>query len=431
MIPIQRLADLDPLARRTLLTRPGVVTTDLLTAVRTIVEDVRDHGDSALRAYSEKFDQVKLDTAEVRPEEMAAAKAALTPAQIAAIEEAHANITKFHRLQKTGDYETEVGSGVRMGRRMVPFRRAGIYVPGGLAVYPTCVLMNAIPAREAGVSEIILCTPPGPDGSVHPAVRYSALLSGVQRLFRIGGAQAIAAMAYGTATVPRCEIIVGPGNRFVTAAKKIVAADVAIDFLAGPTELLVLSDGSGRAAYIAADLISQAEHDPSTCLTLVTTNRAQAEAVDKELDVQMPRRERRDIVKTALTRHGALLVADSLDQAVEFTNDYGPEHLSIFTADPASVFRRIRHAGAVFLGETTPVASGDYGSGPNSTLPTLGEARRAGGLGISNFQKALTWLQLSPEGVGKLAPMQSELARLEGLEGHAAAIEIRREPHGA
>lgn len=434
MIGVRRLSELDPLTRRALLTRTGVVTPDLLAAVRLIVEDVRDHGDSAVRAYAEKFDKVRLEALEVPRAELEAAAGELTPAQRSAIDEAHRNVTEFHRnlagLLQDADL-VSARPGIRMGRRQVPFDRAGLYVPGGLASYPTTVLMNAVPPREAGVRDVVLCTPAGPDGRVNAAVRYAALVTGLTRIFRIGGAQAIAAMAYGTETIPRVEIIVGPGNRFVTAAKKVVSGDVAIDFLAGPTELLVLSDGTGEPAFLASDLIAQAEHDPAACVLLVTTDAAQAAAVAVELEKQVVHRERKEIIRNALTRHGALLVADSLDQALAFANEYGPEHLSIVVREPEKALPRVRHAGAVFLGEWTPVATGDYCTGPNSTLPTLGGARLTSGLSVNTFLKSITWQHLTREGLESLASMATTLAKLESLEGHLASIEIRRGRHGA
>jgi histidinol dehydrogenase len=285
--------------------------------------------------------------------------------------------------------------------------------------------MCAVAAKAAGVKTRVLCTPPGPEGKIPAAVLFAAESCGVERLFKIGGAQAVAAMAYGTTSVPRVEIIVGPGNQYVTAAKKLVSGDVAIDFLAGPTEVLILSDGRASAAFIAADLIAQAEHDPLACAILVTTSAKQAHDVDIELDRQVPALPRRTIIEQALKGQGALLVVDDLDEALDFANEYAAEHLVLAVRNPRRALQSIRHAGAVFLGDYSPVASGDYCVGPNSTLPTLGDARRASGLSASTFLKSISYELLTREGLRSIAPMATTLATTEGLAAHCRSIEVR------
>jgi histidinol dehydrogenase len=317
--------------------------------------------------------------------------------------------------------------GITLGRKVVPFSRAGLYAPGGLAVYPSMVLMAAAPANIAGVGELVLCSPPTRKGTLPDAVLYAALLSGVRRVFMLGGAQAIAAMAYGTQSVPPCDMIAGPGNRFVTAAKKIVANDVAIDFLAGPSEVLVLSDGTTNPSWIAAEMIAQAEHAPDACSLLVTTSSEQAEAVGNELAEQVEKRERTEVIGASLEDHGELLVASSLEEAVDFSNRYAPEHLVLSCENPERVLDSILNAGSVFLGEHSPVAIGDYCAGPNSILPTLGGALRVGGLTANSFVKTVSWQKLSSEGLASIRDIGMTLAKVEKLEGHGASIEIRDE----
>ncbi|MBI4564289.1 MAG: histidinol dehydrogenase [Planctomycetes bacterium] len=426
MIPIRRLAELDVQARRTLLLRPDVVTQEVLAAVRAIVSDVRARGDDAVRAYSEKFDKVRLASIEVGREEWDAGEKKVTQQEQVAIRSAFENLTRFHRQGLLKSFEYSPVKGILLGTRVVPYARAGLYVPGGLTRYPSCVLMTAVPAAVAGVREIMLCTPPGPDGTLPATVLHAARVAGVHRIFKVGGAQAIAALAYGTAAVPRVEILVGPGNRYVTAAKKLLSEFVAVDFLAGPTELLVLSDGNGNPRYIASDLVAQAEHDPDARSILVTTDPKQAEAVAQELAVQARVIPRFEIAQKALAANGAILVADTLPKAIAFVNDYGPEHLIIACDHPRDVMDEIRHAGAIFLGDMSPVAVGDYGVGPNSTLPTLGGARRFSGLSANTFTKTISFEFLTRDGLMQVAPVGIAMAKMESLDGHRASIEIRQ-----
>ncbi|MBI2901829.1 MAG: histidinol dehydrogenase [Planctomycetes bacterium] len=417
MIPVRSLAEYA-------IDRKAVVDDATFASCRGIVEDVRRRGDAAVREYAKRFDRVEPASFEVNTAEIEAAMGSVAPEVQAAIRTAYDRVFRFHHQGLLRGFEDTSRPGVTLGMRVVPFERAGIYVPGGLAAYPSSVCMAAAAANVAGVRETILCTPPEPQATLLCAAR----ICGVTRVFRIGGAQAVAAMAYGTESVPACEIVAGPGNRFVTAAKKAVADDVAIDFLAGPTEVLVLSDGTTSPRFVAADLIAQAEHDPAALSILVTTSREQAEAVAREFSVQIPRLERAAIVVHALRDHGALLVAPDFDAAVAFANRLAPEHLVISTRDPMEVLPRIRHAGAVFLGEHSPVAMGDYGSGPNAILPTLGDSRRRSGLSANTFVKTITYERLTPEALAREAAPAIALATVEGLGAHRRSIEIRHEP---
>lgn len=399
-------------------------------AVRTIVEDVRDHGDSALRAYAKKFDKVTLEAIEVPAAEIDAAERGIKQQEQVALRSALDNLLRFHRQGVPKAFEYAPVKGILLGRRFVPFARAGLHVAGGSSPLPSSVLMAAVPAVVAGVKEIFLCAGPGPDGSVSPAVLFAARIAGVHRIFRTAGAPAIAAMAYGTASIPRVEIVAGPGDRFVSGAKRAVSTEVAVDFASGPTELLVISDGTGDPRRIAADMVAQSEHDPSASARLVTTSAAQAEAVALELGAQGQGLPRAETIQKSLQKHGGLFVAADMAAVIAFANEFGAGFLSIVCDRPLPVLDQIRHAGSVFLGDLSPVAVGDYGVGPNAVVPTLGDARRASGLTASTFLKSIPFTFVTKEGLESVAPMSSALARLESLEGHLRSIEIRRERHG-
>jgi histidinol dehydrogenase len=405
--------------------RPGAVDDAALASVRAIVDDVRAKGDTAVRKHTKAFDKLDRESFAVTADEFAAAERAVNQQNQLAIRAMHESVTRFHKQGVVKAFETTPIRGITLGRVVVPFDVAGLYIPGGLAAYPSSVVMAAAPATVAGVKRLVLCTPPGPDGAVPPSVLFAAKVCGVEKAYTIGGAQAIAAMAYGTASVPRCDIIVGPGNKWVTAAKKIVAGDVAIDFLAGPTEVLVLSDGDASPKFIASDLVAQAEHDAAACSIFVTTSRKQAEAVGAELRVQASTHARAEIIRKSITENGALLVADALDEAIAFVNEYAPEHLVIACKNPPGVLTKIKSAGAVFLGEYAPVAIGDYGVGPNAILPTLGEGRRVSGLSAATFVKSITTCSLTKEGLQSVGPMAITLSKLEGLGAHQKSIEVR------
>ena len=407
------------LSRRSLLEGPA------LEAARAILREFRADPDGTLLRLARQFDGAELDRLEVAPAEMDGAEKSVPQDVRSAILSMRDSVARYHRVEIPKEFEIEPIPGVVLGRRVVPFERAGLYVPGGLAPYPSSVVMGAVPAAVAGVKEIVLCTPPTSRGTVPAAVLFAARVCGVSRVFKTGGAQAVFAMAYGTPTIPRCDVVVGPGNLYVTAAKSLVRDDVAIDFLAGPSEILVVSDGEAPARFIAADLLGQAEHGPDALCVLVTTSRAQAEEVVRELEGQWAACGRAAVIREALTRQGAVLVADSLDEAAAFADAFAAEHLVIATRRPLEVFRKIRNAGSVFLGDCTPVAAGDYGAGPNHILPTLGEARRRGGVGVETFLKRISYQRLSREGLGRIAPMAAALARAEGLDAHGRSIEVR------
>ncbi len=393
--------------------------------VARILADFRKDRDGTLRKLAKKFDGCDLKDLEVQPEEVAAAEKALPQTVRGAIRAMADSVLRYHKQDVARGFEFSPIKGVVLGKQIVPFDRAGLYVPGGLAVYPSSVVMAAVPASAAGVKEIVLCTPPAKDGKVPDAVVYAAMVCGVARVFKVGGAQAVFAMAYGTPTVPKCEVIAGPGNAYVTAAKKLVQDETAIDFLAGPTELLVLSDGETSAKFIAAELIGQAEHSPDTCCVLVTTSRGQAEDVARELEAQTAKAARAEIIRKAMASQGGLFVAANFDEALAFTNEFAAEHLSVSTKRPIEVLKRIKSAGSVFLGEYSPVAMGDYGAGPNAILPTYGEAARRGGLTAATFVRAVSYQLLSREGLEAMATHAMTLARVEGLEAHLRSIEVR------
>ncbi|HXG59965.1 MAG TPA: histidinol dehydrogenase [Planctomycetota bacterium] len=425
MIPVSPLT---PEIRRRYLSRRGAIEGAVRESVEAIRERVRREGDAALRALTRKFDGPDLERLEVGPDEWARAERALPQNVQAAVRSMYDSVVRYHKQDLARPFEFQPLKGVLLGKLVVPFERAGLYVPGGLAVYPSSVVMAAAPAQVAGVREIVLSTPPTREGTLPDAVLFAARVSGVSRVFKVGGAQAIFAMAYGTETVPRCEVLAGPGNAYVTAAKKLVQEETAIDFLAGPTELLVLSDGTTSPRFIAAELAGQAEHSPDACCVLVTTSREQAEAVARELEEQVRVLERAEIIRRAMTSQGALLVAASFDEAVAFANAFGAEHLTISTRRPVEALKRIRSAGSVFLGEYSPVAVGDYGVGPNAILPTYGEACRRGGLSANSFLKTISYQMLSREGLEQVAPTATTLARVEGLTAHLRSIEVRLGP---
>jgi histidinol dehydrogenase len=394
-------------------------------AAEAVLADFRKDPDGTLRALAKRFDKADLTSLEVGPEEVARAEERLPQAVKAAIRTMHDSVVRYHKQDLVKGFEIRPVKGVSLGKVVVPFERAGLYVPGGLAVYPSSVIMAAAPAAVAGVKQLVLCSPPREDGTLPDSVLYAARVCQVSRIFKTGGAQAVYAMAYGTPTIPRCEIIVGPGNAYVTAAKRRVQEDVAIDFLAGPTELLVLSDGSTSPAFIAAELAGQAEHSPDACCVLVTPSDTQARETAAELEAQAKRLDRAEIVRKALGAFGGLLVADSFDQAVTFTNEFAAEHLTLSVQRPVELLQRIRAAGSVFLGEYSPVAAGDYGVGPNAILPTYGEALRRSGLSASTFTRTIFFQHLSKEGLENVAPTVMTLARLEGLQAHLRSVEVR------
>ncbi|HLY74202.1 MAG TPA: histidinol dehydrogenase, partial [Planctomycetota bacterium] len=386
MTPVTRLT---AEARAKYLNRRGALSGDVEKAVDEIRADFKKDPDGTIRALTRKFDKADLATFEVTAEEVAQAEERLPQNVQVAIRTMYDSVVRYHKQDLNKSFEIQPIKGVSLGKLIVPFERAGLYVPGGLAVYPSSVVMAAAPAAVAGVKQLILCTPPGADGKIPDAVLVAAMVSGVSHIYKVGGAQAVFAMAYGTPTVPKCEIIVGPGNVYVTAAKKRVQDEVAIDFLAGPTELLVLSDGTTSPKFIAAELIGQAEHAPDTCCVLVTISDEQARAVDAEMELQAKSCDRAEIIRKSMSTQGGLLVANTFDDAIAFTNDFAAEHLTVSTQKPIEILKRLKAAGSVFLGEYSPVAVGDYGIGPNAILPTFGEALRRGGLSANTFTRPI------------------------------------------
>lgn len=395
-----------------------------------IVGDIRRRGDDAVLEYTVKIDGVTLTAAgmEVTAAEKKQAMAAL-PAELAdVLQQAAANIRRFYEEQLENDrpWTSSRGTGSWVGQRRTPLDRVGIYVPGGTAAYPSSVLMTAIPAVVAGVREVTMMVPPSPDGSVNPLVLAAAEIAGVNRIFRIGGAQAIAALAFGTATVPKVDKIVGPGNIFVTLAKKAVYGYCDIDMLAGPSEIMIVADGSADAAYVAADMLSQAEHDELASSILVTDSETVAAEVEQELQVQLATLPRAATAQTALERQGLILLVRDLNQAAECVNAAAPEHLEILTETPEDLFPGIRHAGAIFLGAYSPEPLGDYFAGPSHVLPTGGTARYASVLNADTFRKTTSLIAYAPADLSAVGAAVVRLAEAEGLSAHARAIALRR-----
>jgi histidinol dehydrogenase len=414
--------------RRALLRRPAQDDrAELETGVRAIVAAVRADGDAALLRYTERFDGVKLAGLAATESEFAQAENALSPVQHAAIERAIANVRRFHEAQRPAPLSIETMPGVRCERIEVPLQAVGMYVPAGSAPLPSAAIMSAVPAAIAGCPTRVLCTPPRRDGGADPAVLVVAKRCGVSQVFKVGGAQAIAAMAYGTATVPKVDKICGPGNAWVTAAKQFVANDpegAALDLPAGPSEVLVIADDAARPAFVAADLLAQAEHDPSAQVILVTTSRPLADAVAVEIEAQQARLSRRTITAAAL-EHSRIVLVPDLATAFAVSNEYAPEHLILEIRDARAWLPRVTSAGSVFLGEWTPESMGDYCSGTNHVLPTYGYARAYSGLSLHDFVRRITVQELSPAGLRELGPTARTLAGLEGLDAHANAVTVR------
>jgi histidinol dehydrogenase len=399
----------------------GVVQT-----VQEILDDVRKRGDDALCEYTERFDRLKLEagTLEVSALEIEQALAAVDSDTLATLRLAADRIAAFHNKQKETTWLSHDEPDIQLGQMVTPLDRVGIYVPGGKAAYPSSVLMNAVPAKVAGVGEIIM-TVPMPDGVVNPYVLAAAHIAGVDRIFKIGGAQAVAALAYGTATVPRVDKITGPGNIYVATAKRLVFGTVDIDMIAGPSEILVINDGSGNPAHIAADLLSQAEHDELAAAILITTDEAFGRQVGEALESQLEQLSRAVIARQSIDSFGAIILARDLVEAAAFSNQIAPEHLELAVADPFALLPQIRHAGAIFLGHHTPEAAGDYLAGPNHTLPTGGSARFFSPLGTDDFVKKSSLISFSAEGLNRLGKSIIKIAELEGLEAHARSVSIR------
>lgn len=427
MMKLYRLEDLTP---DQILNRDLRAEQDVEEVVDAIIADVRARGDAALRDYALRFDGARLEELEVSAQEMDQALADADPYFLDTLRMAAANIEAFHRRQLRDNFVMTEQDGVILGQKYTPVERAGVYVPGGTAAYPSTVLMDVIPARVAGVPEIVMTTPAGRDGRVDPAILAAAEVAGVTRIFKAGGAQAVAALAYGTESVPAVDKIVGPGNIYVATAKRKVYGKVGIDMIAGPSEILVLADGGCSPAWVAADLLSQAEHDRLASPVLVTDSEALALAVQAEVEVQLDALPRRDIARASVETGGKIILCGSLDQAVDVCNIIAPEHLELCVEDPFALLGRIKNAGSIFLGRNVPEALGDYFAGPNHTLPTSGTARFSSPLGVDDFVKRSSFIYYTREALGRVKDRIAGFAEAEGLHAHARSVTIRYEEGG-
>ena len=408
-----------------ILKRPTLDVEALRGTVSEVLQRVRTEGDRAVKEYEEKFDKVQLTSLAVTPEEMAEGVARVAPELKSAIELAHANIEKFHTAQRFEGKPVETRPGVTCWQKAVAIEKVGLYIPGGTAPLFSTVLMLATPARIAGCREIVLCTPPARDGSINPAILYAAQVAGVNRIYKIGGVQAIGAMAYGTESVPKVYKIFGPGNQYVTAAKQQVSLrDVAIDMPAGPSEVEVLADGSANPAFVAADLLSQAEHGVDSQAILITTDEALIGKVEEEVARQLAALPRKEIAARSLENSKLILVKD-MDEAMEMTNDYAPEHLIIETKNYMEQAAMVVNAGSVFLGSLTPESAGDYASGTNHTLPTNGYAKAYSGVSLDSFIRKITFQEITPEGIATIGPAIELMAANEQLDAHKNAVSVR------
>ena len=392
---------------------------DVSAPVAEIIAAVRRDGDAALRRYAGEFDKTEPEELEVPSEQLDRAAQDLDPDLRAILEEAAGNIRAFHSRQVRNSFVLSQREGVLLGQKVTPLDRVGLYIPGGTAAYPSTVLMNAIPAKLAGCREVVMVSPPTCNGDVNPVILAAAKIAGVDRVFRTGGAQAVAALAYGTESVPRVDKIVGPGNAYVAECKRQVFGQVAIDMIAGPSEILVIADGSSDPVTVAADLLSQAEHDKNASAVLITDSRALARAVRDELERQLELLPRREIARASIDRNGKIIVAENLEQGIDIANRLAPEHLELCVDSPFDYLDRVRHAGSVFLGRSCPEALGDYLAGPNHTLPTSGTARFSSPLSVDDFVKKSQFTYYTPAALERAAGKIARFAREEGLEGHA------------
>jgi len=395
--------------------------------VSDIIKNVRERGDSALYEYCEKFDKAKLSSLYVSRNEIESAVRETEPEFLEVLKKAAENIRAFHAKQIRNGFVLNEKNGVVLGQKIIPVDRAGLYVPGGTAAYPSTVLMNSIPAKLAGVKKVVMVTPPGPDGKINPAILAAASIAGVDEIYKIGGAQAVAALAYGTESVPRVDKIVGPGNAFVAEAKKQVFGVVSIDMIAGPSEILVLADSKSNPAHIAADLLSQAEHDKMASAVLITESEAFAKAVQEELEKQIPLLERSEIARASIDDNGKIIIVDDLKKGVEVANEIAPEHLELCVDQPFDLLDGIRHAGSVFMGRNCPEALGDYFAGPNHTLPTGGTAKFSSPLSVDDFIKKTQFIYYSKSAINDVAKEVALFAEKEGLTAHAKSALTRME----
>jgi len=405
----------------------NVPTASVAEAVAEILKQVKERGDEALREYTLRFDHAAPESLTVTEKEMDEALRETDPAFMAVLEKAAANIRKFHSRQVRPSFIINDEPGIITGQKVIPVDRAGLYVPGGTAAYPSTVLMDVIPAKIAGVSEVIITTPPGKDGKLNPAILAAAHVAGADRIVKAGGAQAIAALAFGTESVPRVDKIVGPGNAYVAEAKRQVYGLVSIDMIAGPSEILIAADGKANPRHLAADLLSQAEHDRAASAVLVTDSMTLAEQVRDELERQLPLLERCEIARASIDNNGKIIVAEDLRTVIEIANEIAPEHLELCVDQPFDLLDSIRHAGSIFMGRNCPEALGDYLAGPNHTLPTQGTARFSSPLSVDDFVKKTQYTYYTKEALAGVAEDVAAFARMEGLTAHARSALIRTE----
>ena len=395
--------------------------------VSEIIENVKQNGDKALYEYNEKFDKAKLDSLLVSEEEIEEAVNLVEPKFLEILKTAAQNIREYHKNQVRSGFEIKKADGVIIGQKIIPVDRAGLYVPGGTAAYPSTVLMDSIPAKIAGCKEVVMGTPPSQNGIINPVILAEAYIAGVDKIFKVGGAQAVAALAYGTESVPKVDKIVGPGNAFVAEAKKQVFGQVSIDMIAGPSEILIIADGKTNPKHAAADLLSQAEHDKMASAVLVTDSIDLANAVSEELEKQIPLLERSEIARASIDNNGKIIVAEDLEKVIEISNEIAPEHLELLLDDPFEYLDKIRHAGSIFMGRYCPEALGDYYAGPNHTLPTSGTAKFSSPLSVDDFIKKTQYTYYTKEALDKVAYDVGYFAEKEGLTAHAKSAVIRTE----
>ena len=406
---------------------PNVPTVNVADTVAAILANVRENGDAALKEYTARFDGAVLDTLAVSAEEIDEAMAAVSPRFLEILEKAAANIRRFHERQVRNSFILNEQNGIVIGQKIIPVDRAGLYVPGGTAAYPSTVLMDAIPAKIAGCREVVMVTPPGKDGKVNPVILAAAKIAGIDRIFKVGGAQAIAALAFGTASVPKVDKIVGPGNAYVAEAKRQVYGLVSIDMIAGPSEILIVADGKTDPRCAAADLLSQAEHDKMASAVLVTDSADLATAVQAELEKQIPALSRADIARASIDDNGKIIVTPDLKTAIDIANAIAPEHLELCVDNPFDYLDRVRHAGSIFMGRHCPEALGDYFAGPNHTLPTSGTARFSSPLSVDDFIKKTQYTYYTRDALAAVAEDVAYFAEQEGLTAHAKSARIRFE----
>ena len=395
--------------------------------VADIIADVRANGDRAVLKYNLKFDKAALDTLLVSQEELDEAFASVEPEFLSILEQAAENIRNFHSKQVRSSFVIADKPGIVLGQKVTPIEKVGVYVPGGTAAYPSTVLMDTIPAKIAGCPTVVMVTPPGPDGKINPVILAAAKIAGVDMIFKVGGAQAVAALAYGTQSIPKVDKIVGPGNAFVAEAKKQVFGLVSIDMIAGPSEILVIADGKSDPAHVAADLLSQAEHDKLASAVLVTDSAALAEQVSEELEKQIPLLPRAEIARASIDNNGKIIVAETLMQGIEISNEIAPEHLELMVDDPFAYLDAVKHAGSIFMGRNCPEALGDYFAGPNHTLPTSGTARFSSPLSVDDFVKKSQFTYYTADALNAVADSIHYFANQEGLQAHGKSAMIRKE----